>query len=117
MTLMLFIIHDDDECDVHVTQALDYVIYAAGRAGIKLILALGNLWPAYKGPEDFLYDATGESRARVRSRLSFMLTCSSSTRGRHNFIFPRSDCNCNCRCGMCNSELKFLINGDVLQWH
>lgn len=37
---------------------LDYVVWAAKVKGIKLVLALGNFWSAYKGPEEFLAQAT-----------------------------------------------------------
>ncbi|KAG2423219.1 hypothetical protein HXX76_015476 [Chlamydomonas incerta] len=33
---------------------LDWVVAAAEAAGLRLVLALGNLWPAYVGPERFL---------------------------------------------------------------
>ncbi|MEW5303710.1 MAG: hypothetical protein WDW36_006376 [Sanguina aurantia] len=46
-------------------ESLDYVIYAAGRSNIKMILALGNLWSAYKGPEDFLVYATGSKQGKT----------------------------------------------------
>lgn len=38
-------------------------VAAAKRRGIRLLLALGNLWPAYKGPEEFLEQATGSAGA------------------------------------------------------
>lgn len=38
---------------------LDLVVSAAAKHGLRLVLALGNLWPAYRGPEDFLRWATG----------------------------------------------------------
>ncbi len=40
---------------VYTTQALDYVIYMAGELGLKVHIALGNFWPAYKGPEEFVW--------------------------------------------------------------
>ncbi|KAI8465444.1 MAG: glycoside hydrolase superfamily [Monoraphidium minutum] len=40
---------------------LDWLVYAAKRRGIKLLLTIGNLWPAYKGPEEFLAMATGSA--------------------------------------------------------
>lgn len=43
---------------------LDYMIAAAGQRNIKLILALGNLWNAYKGPEHFVEYATGSSEGK-----------------------------------------------------
>ncbi|PNW87553.1 hypothetical protein CHLRE_02g141600v5 [Chlamydomonas reinhardtii] len=33
---------------------LDWVVARAEAAGVRLVLALGNLWPAYVGPERFL---------------------------------------------------------------
>lgn len=42
-------------------EALDFIIYAAGRYNIRLILALGNLWPAYFGPERWLFYAKGSA--------------------------------------------------------
>ncbi|KXZ50337.1 hypothetical protein GPECTOR_17g978 [Gonium pectorale] len=38
---------------------LDYVVQQAEAHGVRLILCLGNLWPAYVGPERFLDAATG----------------------------------------------------------
>ncbi len=35
-------------------QGLDYIIDSAGRHNIKLILALGNTWAAYRSPQDFM---------------------------------------------------------------
>ncbi|KAG2492021.1 hypothetical protein HYH03_009750 [Edaphochlamys debaryana] len=40
---------------------LDYALYLASKFNVRVILALTNLWPAYKGPEHFLYMATGSS--------------------------------------------------------
>lgn len=40
-------------------QALDFIVYCAKLFDVKLILALGNFWDAYKGPEDFLWYAMG----------------------------------------------------------
>ncbi|KAG1669384.1 hypothetical protein FOA52_004035 [Chlamydomonas sp. UWO 241] len=42
------------EYDETQFRGLDFVIYAAGRFNIRLVLALGNLWPAYFGPERWL---------------------------------------------------------------
>ena len=42
-------------------EGLDYLIYSAGRHNVKLVLALGNLWNAYKGPEEFVEYATGSA--------------------------------------------------------
>lgn len=42
-------------------QALDFILYVCRQAGIKALLALGNSWSMYKGPEDFLAMATGSS--------------------------------------------------------
>lgn len=39
-------------------------VWAAKRRGIHLELTLGNLWPAYKGPEEFLAQATGSAGGR-----------------------------------------------------
>ncbi len=38
---------------------LDYIVQQAGQYGIRLVLTLGNLWPAYVGPEVFLAAANG----------------------------------------------------------
>ncbi|GLC47404.1 hypothetical protein PLESTB_001960300 [Pleodorina starrii] len=35
-------------------QGLDYIVDSAGRHNIKLVLALGNIWKAYRSPEDFM---------------------------------------------------------------
>ncbi|GLC47584.1 hypothetical protein PLESTB_000004000 [Pleodorina starrii] len=35
-------------------QGLDYIVDSAGRHNIKLILALGNTWTAYRSPQDFM---------------------------------------------------------------
>ncbi|GBF87772.1 mannan endo-1,4-beta-mannosidase [Raphidocelis subcapitata] len=40
---------------------LDWLIYSAKRRGIHMMLTLGNLWAAYKGPEEFLLQATGSA--------------------------------------------------------
>ncbi|GAX81830.1 hypothetical protein CEUSTIGMA_g9258.t1 [Chlamydomonas eustigma] len=40
-------------------EALDFIIYAAGRYHVRLILALGNFWPAYFGPERWLLYGKG----------------------------------------------------------
>lgn len=36
-------------------------MYAAKRRGIHLLLTMGNLWAAYKGPEEFLAQAAGSA--------------------------------------------------------
>jgi hypothetical protein len=38
---------------------LDYIMWSCKQRGIMLLLTLGNLWNAYKGPGDFLAMATG----------------------------------------------------------
>eukprot|EP00775_Hariotina_reticulata_P006886 gene6886-7102_t len=43
---------------------LHYLIWAAKVRGLKLSLTLGNLWNAYKGPEAFLYYATGSIKGK-----------------------------------------------------
>ncbi|PNH11950.1 Mannan endo-1,4-beta-mannosidase 1 [Tetrabaena socialis] len=35
-------------------QGLDYIVDSAGRHNIRLILALGNTWTAYRSPQDYL---------------------------------------------------------------
>ncbi|GFR39986.1 hypothetical protein Agub_g519 [Astrephomene gubernaculifera] len=35
-------------------QGLDYIVDSAGRHNVKLILALGNTWAAYRSPQDFM---------------------------------------------------------------
>ncbi|KAL6759924.1 glycoside hydrolase superfamily [Haematococcus lacustris] len=40
-------------------QALDFIIYASGAHGLKLQLALGNFWNAYKAPEEFVWWGMG----------------------------------------------------------
>ncbi|WIA14458.1 hypothetical protein OEZ85_002983 [Tetradesmus obliquus] len=44
--------------------ALDYVIAAAGRRGLKLVLALGNFWHHYFGLEDWLAMAEGSAAGK-----------------------------------------------------
>ncbi|MEW5305179.1 MAG: hypothetical protein WDW36_007740 [Sanguina aurantia] len=46
-------------------RTLDYVVHSARNHGIKLILALGNLWPAYVGPENYLQIATGTAAGKT----------------------------------------------------
>src|SRR5690349_12379166 len=40
--------------DARQLAGLDYIMWSCKQRGIMLLLALGNLWPAYKGPEEFL---------------------------------------------------------------
>ncbi|KXZ54659.1 hypothetical protein GPECTOR_4g725 [Gonium pectorale] len=44
---------------------LDYTLYLASKFGIRVILALTNLWPQYRGPEHFLYMATGSANGKT----------------------------------------------------
>ncbi|GLI67220.1 hypothetical protein VaNZ11_011144, partial [Volvox africanus] len=44
---------------------LDYCIYLASKFGMRVILALTNLWPQYKGPEHYLYMATGSADGKT----------------------------------------------------
>ncbi|MEW5305180.1 MAG: hypothetical protein WDW38_002075 [Sanguina aurantia] len=46
-------------------QILDYAVQAARSKGIKLVLSLGNFWPAYIGPENYLQIATGSSAGKT----------------------------------------------------
>eukprot|EP00983_Pelagomonas_calceolata_P106666 1159258-Pelagomonas_calceolata.AAC.4 len=46
-----------------LSQALDFIVYVAGMHNLKLILALGNFWNAYKAPEEFLYWANPSEHA------------------------------------------------------
>ncbi|MEW5305178.1 MAG: hypothetical protein WDW36_007739 [Sanguina aurantia] len=46
-------------------QILDYIVQSARNHGIKLILALGNLWPAYIGPEEYVKIATGSAGGKT----------------------------------------------------
>jgi mannan endo-1,4-beta-mannosidase len=55
-----------DEGQFH---GLDQVIAAAGEKDIRLIIAIGNLWPHYKGPENWL--AWGEGSAAGKTILDF----------------------------------------------
>jgi hypothetical protein len=48
-----------DRYDARQVAGMDYVIWAAKRRGLLLTLTMGNLWNAYRGPEDFLLWATG----------------------------------------------------------
>ncbi|KXZ42518.1 hypothetical protein GPECTOR_139g674 [Gonium pectorale] len=45
-------------------QGLDYIVDSAGRHNIRLILALGNTWSAYRSPQDYMQmagvDPTGK---------------------------------------------------------
>lgn len=50
---------DFDRYDARQIAGMDYVIWAAKRRGLMLTLTMGNLWNAYRGPEDFLLWATG----------------------------------------------------------
>jgi len=50
---------DFDRYDSRQLAGMDYVIWAAKRRGLMLTLTMGNLWNAYRGPEDFLLWATG----------------------------------------------------------
>jgi hypothetical protein len=43
------------------TPCLFLKVYAAKQRGIRLLLTIGNLWAAYKGPEEFLLQATGSA--------------------------------------------------------
>jgi hypothetical protein len=45
--------------DARQLAGLDYIMWSCKSRGIMLLLTLGNLWNAYKGPEDFLAMATG----------------------------------------------------------
>lgn len=47
-------------CGFHTSDA-PFHAQSAKLHGMKLILALGNLWPAYVGPEDYLRIATGSA--------------------------------------------------------
>lgn len=40
---------------------LDYIIAAADKHGMKMSLALGNLWTHYRAPEDWVKWATGSA--------------------------------------------------------
>lgn len=40
--------------DEQEMQGFDYIIKAAGQNGIRLVMALGNTWSAYRSPEDFM---------------------------------------------------------------
>ncbi|KAG2434648.1 hypothetical protein HXX76_007542 [Chlamydomonas incerta] len=44
---------------------LDYTLYLAAKFGLRVILALTNLWPQYKGPEHYLYMATGSAEGKT----------------------------------------------------
>jgi endo-1,4-beta-mannosidase len=68
-------------------QALDFIVYCARVHGIRLILALGNFWHAYKSPEEFVDYAMGSGghdildfyrepavRQLFRSHISTILT-------------------------------------------
>lgn len=46
-------------------RGLDYMIAAADKYNIRLVLALGNLWNAFKGPEHFLNYATGSADGKT----------------------------------------------------
>lgn len=58
-------------CKVCLLPTLPFQIYSHILApsppcprNIKLVLALGNLWPAYKGPEQFLAMAEGSAAGK-----------------------------------------------------
>lgn len=46
-------------------KALDYVIAGAARRGMRVELALANLWPAYLGPEVWLTWAAGSAEGKT----------------------------------------------------
>jgi hypothetical protein len=50
--------------DARQLAGLDYIMWSCKQRGIMLLLTLGNLWNAYKGPEDFLAMATGTAGER-----------------------------------------------------
>ncbi|KAI8465905.1 MAG: glycoside hydrolase superfamily [Monoraphidium minutum] len=50
---------------------LDYVVAGAQRRGMRVILALGNFWPAYKGPEHFAADPA--VRQLYKDHIAFVL--------------------------------------------
>lgn len=35
-------------------RGLDYIVASAGKHNIRLVLALGNTWEAYRSPKDFM---------------------------------------------------------------
>eukprot|EP00798_Chlamydomonas_sp_ICE-L_P015113 gene15113-21169_t len=47
-------IYDEDQM-----QGLDFLVYAAAKYNTRLVMVLGNLWPAYFGPENWLIMADG----------------------------------------------------------
>ncbi|WIA20181.1 hypothetical protein OEZ85_006029 [Tetradesmus obliquus] len=50
--------------DARQLAGLDYIMWSCKTRGIMLLLTLGNLWNAYKGPEDFLAMATGTAEGK-----------------------------------------------------
>ncbi len=50
---------------------LDFLVWAAKLRGIRLVLALGNFWNAYKAPEEFLAWATGTAGEMMAGRPSW----------------------------------------------
>lgn len=48
-----------NEYDEEQLEGLDFVIYAASRVGMRLVLALTNFWHQFKGPEEYMYYAGG----------------------------------------------------------
>lgn len=57
---------DFDRYDARQIAGMDYVIWAAKRRGLMLTMTMGNLWNAYRGPEDFLLWATGSLGKQLR---------------------------------------------------
>ena len=46
-------------------RGLDQVIAAAEEKNIRLVIAIGNLWPHYKGPENWLQWADGSAAGKT----------------------------------------------------
>lgn len=46
---------------------LDYVVAEAGRRGLRVVLALGNFWNHYLGPENWLAMAEGSAAGKTVS--------------------------------------------------
>ncbi|KAF8063729.1 MAN4 [Scenedesmus sp. PABB004] len=46
-------------------RGLDYVVAGAARRGLRVVLALGNFWPAYVGPERWLAWAEGSAEGKT----------------------------------------------------
>ena len=46
-------------------RGLDQVIAAAEQRNIRLVIAIGNLWPHYKGPEDWVLWAEGTTAGKT----------------------------------------------------